>query len=68
MEGDRQKNETIAGSEDDLSDSSNILQSSRIRCSFPCGDAMDRIFLGNRFNLLFHICPIFWLILLIKSK
>jgi len=68
MEGDRQTSEKITGPEDDLPDSSNVLQSSGIRCIISCGDAMDRVFLGNRLNLLFHVCPIFWLILFIKSK
>jgi hypothetical protein len=68
MEGDRQTSEKIIGPEDDLPDSSNVLQSSGIRRIISCGDAVDRVFLGNGFNLLFHICPIFWLILLFKSK
>jgi hypothetical protein len=51
-----------------MSNTSDLLQSTRIRRSISCCDEMDRIFLGNRFNLLFHICPIFWLILLFKSK
>jgi hypothetical protein len=68
MDGDSEKNEKTFGSEDDLPDSGNILQSSRLRCLIPRSDAMDGVFLGNRFNLLFHVCPIFWLILFAKSK
>ena len=62
MEGERKTYEKIDGSEDDLPDSSNIFQSSRIRRSISCSDELDRIFLGNRFNLLFHVSPIFWVL------
>ena len=68
MDGDSEKNEKIVGPEDDLPDSGNILQSSRIRRLIPSCNGMDRLILGNGFNLLFHVCPIFWLILFAKSK
>lgn len=68
MDGDSEKNEKITGSKDDLPDPGNLLQSSRLRRLISCSDGMDRFVLGNGFNLLFHVCPIFWLILLAKSK
>ena len=68
MDGDSEKNEKNVGPENDLSDPGDLLQSSRLRCSISSSDAMDRILLGNGFNLLFRVCPIFWLILFLKSK
>lgn len=68
MDGDSEKNEKNIGSENDLSDPGDLFQSARIRRSICISDEMDRIFLGNRFNFLFHVSPIFWLILFAKSK
>ena len=68
MDGDSEKNEKNVGSENDMSDPGDLLQSFRVRRSVSSCDGMDRFFLGNGLNLLFHICPIFWLILLFKSK
>jgi len=69
MDGEYHKQtDIIKESEDDGPSISNILQSSGIRRSVSSSDEMDGFVLGNGLNLLFHVCPIFWLILFTKSK
>lgn len=68
MDGDSEKNEKNIRSKNDLSDPGDLFQSSRIRRSVCISNEMDRIFLGNRFNFLFHVSLIFWVILFAKSK
>lgn len=54
--------------EDDGPSIGNVFQSTWLRCLIPSCDEMDRIFLGNRLNFLFHVSPIFWIVLRFKQK
>ena len=53
--------------ENSISDSCDILQSSRVRCFVRFSNEMDELVLDNRLNFLFHISPIFWLIFFIRQ-
>jgi hypothetical protein len=54
--------------ENDFSDSSDILQSSRVRRFIRFSNEMDELILDNRFNFLFHISPIFWIVFFVCSR
>lgn len=47
---------------------SNILQPTWFRRAFRPSDELDRFLPANRYYLLFHISPVFWLILLFTKK
>ena len=53
--------------ENSISNSCDILQSSRVRCFVRFSNEMDELVLDNRLNFLFHISPIFWLIFFIRQ-
>jgi len=48
--------------------SSNVLQSTRVRRPLCIRDEVNRIFLDNRSRFLFRVCPIFWFVLLGNQK
>ena len=49
--------------EDDDPHTSNVLQPTRVRCSFCFGDGMDRLLSDHGFNFLFHVNFLFLAIL-----
>jgi hypothetical protein len=53
--------------ENDVSDTSDFLQSSRVRRFICFSNEVDELVLDNRLNFLFHISPIFWLIFFIRQ-
>ena len=54
--------------EDPFFDISNILQPTRIRYDVSVRHESNWFLLGNRFYLLFHISPIFWIIFYLIKK
>lgn len=68
MDPDKYKSDNKEKNEDSDADPGNFLQSLGIRRSFRSGDEVDWILLGNRYNLLFHIGIIFWLVLFMEAK
>jgi hypothetical protein len=62
MDPEHKDNESQKKDPDSCPDPSNVFQSTRIRRFIRSCDEVDRVILGNRFNLLFHISPIFWII------
>lgn len=53
--------------ENRVSDTSDILQSARVRRFICFSNEVDELVLDNRLNFLFHISPIFWLIFFIRQ-
>jgi len=47
---------------------SNFLQSIGIRRTIRSCDEVDWIILGNRYNFLFHIGIVFWIVLFIEAR
>ena len=68
MDPDKPKSDNKEKNKDNDVDPSNFLQSIGIRCSFRTGDGVDWILLGNRYNLLFHIGIVFWIVLFMEAK
>jgi hypothetical protein len=54
--------------ENALPDSSDVLQSARVRCFIRFSNEMDELILDNRLNFLFHISPIFWIVFFVCSR
>jgi hypothetical protein len=54
--------------EDSVSNTSDFLQSSRVRRLIRFSDEVDELVLDHRFNFLFHISPIFWIIFFVCSR
>lgn len=54
--------------ENDVSDTSDFLQSSRVRCIIRFSNEMDELVLGNGLNFLFHISPILWIVFFVCSR
>jgi hypothetical protein len=54
--------------ENDVSDTSDFLQSSRVRRIIRFSNEMDELILDHRLNFLFHISPIFWIVFFVCSR
>ena len=54
--------------ENSISDSRDFFQSFRLRHIIQCNNESYKLLLDNRFNLLFHISPIFWIVLYFIKK
>jgi hypothetical protein len=50
-----------------VSNTCDILQSPRVRRFICFSNEVDELVLDNRFNFLFHVSPIFWIIFFIRS-
>ena len=68
MDGDSTQTKNKKEVCDDLSNSSNVFQSTWLRRLIPSSDEVDRIFLGNRLNFLFRVSPIFWIVFRFKQN
>jgi hypothetical protein len=70
MEGEPNQLEekTEEDSYDQFTNTGDVFQSTWLRCALRARNEMDRLILDNRYYLLFHFNPIFYIILLFFKR
>jgi hypothetical protein len=68
MDPDSFKSDKKEKNKDTNIDPGNFLQSFGIRRTIRSRNEVDWILLGNRYNFLFHIGIVFWLVLFIEAR